>query len=1017
MASRTMKDVIKALQAQFSAAKIPISLPTESRRMLQNFVDEHDGTISEEESARVSTDLWNFWERYVGETPAKTGAFIGVLKELQPLITRDEDTLFWWNQVVRGVVTSTGYRKAVLDDGTEFVVQSLLPQEGAAEGVHSRVANRLLGELFSVYATRTRSLVGESTFVAGENAQVAQQIEGILVAFGKKQPKDLFYCLDRLIVGIDTRMQGLTLLGVFLRQQTPHLYLASTTPLVETLLKCLMSDTSTTVLSVALTSLTMLLPHIAASLSSQLPRLFLVYSRLLCWEKFSPLSTEAQKLSVTDDRISTSGGDPGDVGIDADWEKLRPADATTESEAPELLTFFTYLYGLYPLHLTSYIRKPRRFLKDRQFPGADDFDLDQTVIRSRTEQFRQLHLLHPNFYNMTVEEEANDPKWAKMESADVVAEVHALCVANVAPVSPGPPPSSKLPDVPRLPAISTLKSPQLSPSTSHASFKTGNSWRDTQSTSGQTLDGDSPVLGPHSVQSDDDLSIPAFRPRSKGTSRATPSLDDFPRPARSPKTDMRPPQSNIAYVERENTLLRNELNFERWHKAQYSAHIGQLMRKNVKDAATDAQQLNLLNANRALHKQNDHIRSEREATIKDSALTRKHSNSLEASYADRFTQMKKDQETWKADAQELRRLRHENDQYRELLVATEAREANSKDRLAIAKRDLQDMEDVQQKLDSAEDKVREYEYREFEMDRAKHELDIVLSEKDTLQMRVKRHQHELERAKQAHAEKVAELQACIDSQNGIPRRMPYPTPGPDTQVLIQQAVAETQSKLNQLRRKHTALMERYSDLELEHETIKSQLDVMQGRTGRNGTYFLQDTDNESHSHSSRDISMSGAGMTLADHGFDINSDLQPISENAYMTSTSEPTNRRFNSQLTVMPISPPRSEATLHNSAGLTWKPPVSRQDSLASRSSGVPATTFNQTAPLKHDEGSSAQSAFSDASGGGGQKKREKIKPNSDVRVYGRGGAQNIKLKSKDKDAAEKSEKSRGFGRLKNLV
>ncbi|KAK5107880.1 hypothetical protein LTR62_000590 [Meristemomyces frigidus] len=1044
---RTMKDAIKALQTQFTAAKIPLSLPLETRRVLQNFVDQHNGTISEEESAKVNTDLKNFWEHHVGESPAKTGAFVGVLKELQPALVRDEAIFGWWGQVIRPVITSTAYRKVVLDDAVDFIVRSLSPEEGTAIGSRQKVANRLLADMFSIYATQTRSLVGEDHFVAAGNAQISQQVEVVLVAYGRKQPKELFGFLDKLISGSESRLQGLALLGIFLRQQTPHLYLAAETPLVETLLKCLMNDTSVTVLSVALTSLVMLLPNLPSARSTHLPRLFLVYSRLLCWEKFSPLSNEVQKDAVTDDKI-TMPRDHGDVGIDPEWEKARPSEALPDGETPELLTYFTYLYGLYPLNFASYIREPRQYLKDKRFPGADDFDLDQSVIRSRTDQYRQLHLMHPNFYSLSIAEELDDAKWSSMEAADVVAEVHALCMANAAPVSPGPPPSTKLPNVPRLPVITTLRSPQISPSTSHASFRTGNSWRDT-SVSGQTMDGDSPVLGPQGIQSDDEASVPALRPRSKGTNGTAPSLDDFPRPGkstltRSPKAGA--PQSNLAFIERENTLLRNELNFERWHKAQYSAHIGQLMRKNVKDAAADAEHLNLINANRAMKKQLDHIRGEQQATVKDSSVIRKHSNNLEASFSERFAQMRKEQESWRADTQELHRLRQEVEQYRELLVATEAREANQKNKLEMVKRDLGRMEDVQQKLDNAEDKLREYEYREFDMDRAKHELEIVLSEKETLQMRMRRHQHDLERARHAHTEKVAELQACLDAQSTTPRAVPSHTPGRETQVLIQQAVAETLAKHNQLRKKHLDLQEKYTDLELEHESVKAQLDAMQGRTGRNGTYFLQDADNESYSLSSRDMSMAG-GMTLADHGFDTASELLPISENAYVASASDPTNRRHQSRLTSLPVSPPASDATLHKTAGLTWKPPISRQDSIASKSSGAPAFTFNQTAPLKQDE---SKSAFSDGSGDSTHKKDkavlEKIKPNSEVRVYGRGellffngrttshhplplptpntnhptlegGAQNIKLKA-SKDDKEKPEKRTGFGgRLKNLV
>lgn len=83
---RTIKDVTKALQNQFTGAKIPLSLPSESRRTLQDFVEEFERDDDGESSARINAELKSFWHRYVGESPQRLGPFVGVLKELQPAI-------------------------------------------------------------------------------------------------------------------------------------------------------------------------------------------------------------------------------------------------------------------------------------------------------------------------------------------------------------------------------------------------------------------------------------------------------------------------------------------------------------------------------------------------------------------------------------------------------------------------------------------------------------------------------------------------------------------------------------------------------------------------------------------------------------------------------------------------------------------------------------------------------------------------------------------------------------------
>jgi hypothetical protein len=1017
---RTIKDATKALQVHFSAAKPPASLPAEARRMLQHFVDQNDGELSDEESLRANQELKSFWERHVGESPHKSGAFCGVLKELRPAITSEADIWDWWRTAIKPVISATGYRKQALEDAQDFLIGSMVHHNDDEVGneTPSRLPSRLCGELFGIYIARTRVVSEDDALVAPENAQIAQQVESVLIAFGKKRTQDFFANIDDLIRTASCRLQALNLLSTFLKHQAPHTYTAVDTPLVEDILKCLMNDTSTTVLSVALTSLVMLLPHIPGPVGVHLPRLCLIYSRLLCWEKFSPLSTNAQRDLVTDDRMDADSDDelePSTVGMDKSWDVLRPDADVVETTVPELLSYFTYLYGLYPLNFMSYIRKPRKYLKNLDFPGADDFDLDQAVIRSRTDQYREIHLMHSNFYNMTPEEELTDPKWSKLEPADVVAECNALYNnRRIILASPGPPPTSKLPALPPFPPLSvqdTSHAPgndQISPVASQVSLRSGISWRETNMApwSAQSTENESPLMRPQGLDDDDDgadqLRIPS---RSTGPMRsASIGVDDFPEPGngvsnRASREKQETPHTNLAYLQREITLLKNDLNFERWHKAQYSQHIGQLSRKNVKDATAEAETLNLINANRALKKQLEHIRNAREATLKDSALTRKQANNMESHMLDRLRSMKKEQETWMAEAAELRRLRTEVKQIRDLLVACEARELNKSHELELLQRDMSQLQDVQEQLREAGQRIREYEYREFEFERAKRETEILQNEKQTLQMKLSGREQDSDRLKHAYNSRIAELEARVESSDDYNSglRSGSQAPSQDTQMLVQRAVADSQAKLAQLKKAHSRLLEKFTDLELEYQSVKSQLDAMQGHS--DGHTFFHETDpseqyNPSTGGAYADRSGSGGAMTAADSGYDTYSE--------YQNPTSEPTNRRFqphpNVQRAHTAGSLPSPQAMTPNNGGLSWKPSVSRAESMASRGSSMPGTqapapamqTFNQTAPLMEEDErvkGSSKSGFSDASSDlSGQSKKNKITPNSEVRYYGRG-------------------------------
>lgn len=567
------------LQPHFTPTNIASSLPADCRTVLQKIVDNLPSKYDGEDAAQFNAELKSFYEKHVAGHSQKLGAFVGVLRELRPAISTRANVWNWWHSAVKHVISSARDTQTAVEDAREYLSEVMLAYDTDTDEAAKRpvdISERLCRELLSIYIAHTGSTSADDQQSASHHAQVAGQVEDVLTTFGRKRPKDLFHGIDDLLVSAKTRLQALTLLSLFLRHQAPHLYLVMNTPLVEHLLKCLMNDTSTTLLSVALTCLIMLLPHIPGSLGPHLPRMFLIYSRLLAWEKFSATSTEAQRILVTDDRVPTRDSDHGDVGIDPTWEKVRPTEGTVESFTPHLLTYFTYLYGLYPLNFMSYIRKPRRYLKNTNFPGADAFDLDQVVIRKRSDQFCQVHLLHPNLYNMNIEEELADPKWPRMDPADVVGECHSLCINRQStPVDRNPDQSTNTAHMPAagwLGAAKIIANEQYSPSISHSSPAFTNS--------------------------------PGVKPGEIETLHLPPTLRDVPKlsPLTTEASSIRsthekqetPPNTDLTFLQQQLTVLRNDLNFERWHKAQYSQHISQLMRKNVKDATIEAETLSTL---------------------------------------------------------------------------------------------------------------------------------------------------------------------------------------------------------------------------------------------------------------------------------------------------------------------------------------------------------------------------------------------------------------------------------------
>ena len=692
--------------------------------------------------------------------------------------------------------------------------------------------------------------------------------------------------LDSLVVAKVSRLRALSLLCTFVRHQPPHLYLVQETTLIEHLLRCLMIDTSTTAISLALTALIMFLPHIPTSLVAHLPRLFLIYSRLLCWDKFVVSHDEQERQDFSQDKQHNDTEAPQDLSMTSSWDRLEHALDDAESTAPELLHYFTFLYGLYPLNFMSYIRKPRKYLKSIDFPGADDFDLDQNIIRSRTEQFRQVHLMHPGFYTTTIEDELTDNRWIKADPSDVVMECMGLCVAVPTSLAdPGPPPRSKLPEVPAglvhtedIPAHNLVVRDGESLAGSNGLVSPGESqvyrsWRDTLSTAITSQSSYAMVEAPSATRKDSEAFHSLHSQSSKAGSPASRSRDYFDSPtlgpqgsdstssklpaaqtqtsagqvSRKPHGRLRdlsprldafaqsirhkrssPPTSpvgnpaSMAYLQREVMLLRNDLNFERYLKQQHLVHIGQLQRKNIREATAEAETQNLLNNNRTLKAKLTKANESYTALQKENITGRNQSKKWEGELSNKVRSLREEQKQWKSEEEALRhdlqRAQRDGEALRKLVLEAESRDLQAQQKLRALEQDLDALDGLKQQVQELRGHVRHYESRELEYERAQADQEITRTELDTANLRLQSREAERNRSRQAYERKIAELESRLHAAE-------HPMPGgdglnPATQQALEAALHESQQKLLQLKKAHARLLHRYTELEMRYQELE-----------------------------------------------------------------------------------------------------------------------------------------------------------------------------------------------------
>ncbi|KAF2201239.1 hypothetical protein GQ43DRAFT_416177 [Delitschia confertaspora ATCC 74209] len=1048
MSAGTMREAVKALTTTFSAPTTPYPLPDELQQTIEAFLERyHD--IEEHDSQRFHEDLLSLYTKQVAGHPEKHGSFLGALRLVRPALTGESRLEEWWNLVLKPTIDTVGYKRHVLEDARE-IIQSILvfDADEDKDGEQRRLSKHFTKRILDMYLARTKLPSSAGDIVTPEDEFVSEELVSILVAFGRRKPKELLTALDDLFVQKEYRLQALNLMSAFVRLQPPHLHLVLETTLVQHLEKCLMIDSSSTVIELALMVLIMLLPHITSSMTSdyRLCKLFLIYSRILCWDKFEqPQDDESDSVAGDSDTGAQEEGDEDDES-EQGWEKAHQALHYTDDSAPALLYYFTFLYGLFPLNFTSFIRKPRKYLKSHDFPGANDFYLDQDLIHTRTEPYRQVHLMHPNMFTTTVEEELSDNRWVKSDPADVVTECMDLCVAVSTTLDdPGPPPTSKLPDLPVSPSQHVGQVENLPPHDEGlAENESATSWRNTQSTMFAPSHNEQPdevdiesfpkpkstisSRSPSPVLKKDAMDSPLLPPigdKFKAESGQTHSVETSPPPqipsprlevfqvlntaSNSPMhTDFR--SQNMASLQREIMLLKNDLNFERYLKLQHLTHIGQLQRRHIKEITAEAETQNLINTNRTL-KARLAKANELYAQLKREMLTsRNQLKKWESELSAKVRSYRDEQKVWHKEGDDLRadlqKARSDCEKLKKLVEKAEAEGLKAQHRMRALEYELEDYSKMRKELESLQEKVAMFEDQEKEIEGLKKQRKELQNDLHMANMRLDSRDHTREQSMKAYERKMMDLEGRLQAAERAatkPGQLP-----PSVQQMLDSALAANNAKMQQLKATHYRLLEKYTEMEIRAHELDAQLQAEQGRRTIQDRWNSEPGDDPMNRQYSIRSSSNAAPRDAS----------QTSEEYDYYSEYHSPASAGSPSQ--PFPGRPVRLQSLPTQSQSLREQQAIANHMNLFPNEYQNPLDDhfrgLNTTEPVA----SSAKSSFSVDSGGSGSKgDRDKVAPKSEVRIYGRGGAQNIGKKVKDKEDKEKKKQNRsgGFRGLKGIV
>jgi hypothetical protein len=722
-------------------------------------------------------------------------------------------------------------------------------------------------------------------------------LNGFLFLFLKEQlglmtTQKFMMSLNALLLRKEYRAQSLTLLCELLSSQPPHLYQVLDTPLFAHLLQCLQQDTSTAVIALALNALVMLLPNMPSSLVPFLPSLFNIYARLLFWDKERLTTAQRPDLSPGDQQAAPHNS----------WERCLYSADLDGLAVPQLTHYFTILYGLYPLNFVDYIRKPQRYLRHAHY--AEDVEVQPTEIRDRSERFRRHHLLHPNFYSLTIESEKTDfGRWMKAEPAEVVAECMALRVpsgpgfdqrqtspsnpdvgqpaggpadgASRERLSPEPGPSKdssvgvlrrsvstntdsaagsgdKGPgDGPRPPSQSSHQSYPLSPEQRTAGFGADSPTlpsRFDASTSQlqlQDMIHSNRVIKSSLQQSLANDSVPSLALSHQESLVERSSV-------RLPLTlvpEINIPNSSDANLQlsqlyRQILLLQNDLNFERYMKEQHLAHIGELRSRQVREARSEAELLNLVETNRQLKKRLDEAKKSESKIKREADHRRTMATKWESEISSRLRVLRDEQKRWTAEGANLRReleaARDKYDRLRRLVAQEEDKDLKAKQEQQAAEISLGEAERLKTEMQRLAEVERDYQGKERAVEQALGDAAEAHSRAEKLSLELKARDYEMAQARQKHEAEVQTLELRLAQ---AVEDMERKRQGAKLNAMVQKSLDASRAKQAELQKQYSMLTRKYTVLQ--SSLLEMAANPTASRTSNDGlSSSHNDTDGE-----------------------------------------------------------------------------------------------------------------------------------------------------------------------------
>lgn len=664
-----------------------------------------------------------------------------------------------------------------------------------------------------------------------------------------------------------------------------------------------------------------------SDLVPHLPTLFNIYARLLFWEQERSGAIEMPSR---------------DAAHKASWESCVYEPDVEGLDIGHLGQYFSVLYGLYPINFMDYIRKPQRHLRHAETSDSSSVEVQPTEIRYHSEQFCSVHVLHPNFYTMTIESEKTDfTRWMKCEAAEVVAGCMGLRTITEA----DPFADRALPPVQSVDPIASPdicdEPPRITSDPALLSNKVDN-WRKTQFSSADSVSSDrtpsmmlrrgsqssqpsnrdsgdprtrhtdSPTQltqspshtqlqdmiksnktiksGLHQSLANDSVASLALSHPDSNADRST--KDSMLPPALPPTSGAIPPTTleasvQVVQLQRRVLLLENDLSFERFLKQQHMTHIGDLRRRQVVESATEAETQNLLMTTRNFKNRYEEAKKAEMQVRKESEKSRAMAKKWETDFYNKLKNMREESKKTAAEVEELQKelasSKEECGKLRILLCDAEVKELNWKQHMQSIEIHGVEMERLREEVNRLTLSERDFQAKDLERQEAMTRAVETQNRLAELQMKLTAQEAEVQRTKKLFQSQLAALQEQLSTSQEERSR-----PGANSDLAIESSLAASRAKQAELQKQFDLLQRKYTRLQSSLLDMNSSVPAPINTSVGDGSDYLS-------------TSASPVMMRAAAHGSSEGTDVNPY----HVTPPLDP---KIGAALTAVPSPPGQSQ-------------------------------------------------------------------------------------------------------------